>query len=111
MLFIRRLLIPLYRYNETNYTQISENYGKSIKNYTTNVFVVLSIIGLASTICGVFISKMETIDSGFIGGGILTILLGIVVGWVSINKYLRIAILGLVLAFLIYLAYRKLEKK
>ena len=103
---------PSYpEYNQTDYTQKLEKYREDRKRYSSNMFIIFSIIGLLTTFIGISLSRIETVGSGIIGGGILTILSGIVIGWSSMNEYVRILVLGSILAFLIYLAYKKIEKK
>lgn len=77
-----------------------------------NSFIVLVIIGLISIISGMFLSELEGIGSGFIGGGVLVIIWSLIYTteyWTTLNKYMKLFALGLVLAVLIYFGYKKLD--
>ncbi len=76
-------------------------------------FYILTIIGIAAIIGGMFLTEYEGIGSGFIGGGVLLILWTLPYTsryWLTLSKYLRLTALGIVLAILIYFGYKKLEK-
>ncbi len=82
--------------------------------YSRNSFFILITIGLAALIAGIFLSKMEGIGSGFLGGGILVTLWSLFYGreyWWGFNKYSKLAILGAILVILIYFGYRKMERR
>ena len=85
----------------------------SYRNARTSFFV-LAIIGIAAIIAGVMLSGLEGIGPGFMGGGVLIIIWTVLSTWqywFSWSKYLKLLVLGIVLALLVYLGYKKLEKK
>ena len=75
-------------------------------------FFILAILGIAAIVAGVFLKKLEGIGSGFLGGGVLVILWSLIYTWeywLNWPKYLKVALLGLVLVLLVYLGYTKIE--
>ena len=82
--------------------------------YARNSFYILTLIGIAAIVVGMFIIKTEGIGSGIIGGGILTILWSLFYTysyWTNFNKYIKLGVLGIVLVILIFFGYKKIEKK
>lgn len=78
-------------------------------SHARNTFVILLIIGIVSIIAG---SRMraEGVGSGFIGGGVLLFLWSLVNSWMyvyNLDKYFKLAGLGIALAVLIYIANKK----
>ncbi len=92
-----------------------EEFQKKSPQYAhaKNTFVILIIIGIVSIIAG---SRMhvEGVGSGFIGGGVLTILWSLVSSWTylyHLDRYFKLAGLGIALAVLIYIAHKKFNGK
>ena len=82
--------------------------------YYRNSFFILTVIGIITLIGGILISHIEAIGSGLIGGGILVIFFSLVYTsryWLNFSKYLGLGVLGIVLAILIFFAYKKAMKK
>ena len=82
-------------------------------SHAKNTFVILLIIGTISIITG---SRMraEGVGSGFIGGGVLLLLWSLVNSWMFVyhlDKYFKVASLGVALAVLIYIAHKKFDGK
>lgn len=98
---------PSYKDYEGNY----EEFKKVRDQYDLNISIILTIIGAVAITAGILLSPLESIGSGILGGGILTVIYGVVVSWTVLNKYLRLAILFAILILLIYLGYKKIEKK
>ena len=69
-------------------------------------FIALIILGLGAVIGGVFI-KVLSASSGLMAGGIITVIFGSMAFWRYVQGYLRILFLGLVLAVLFTIAYKK----
>ena len=78
--------------------------------YNRNVFFTSLIIGLVVIFAGVVL-KLESVSAGIMGGGVLLVLYGMIIYWGELGKYLRLFILGLVLAALIWIGYKKFGKK
>ncbi|MBN1377185.1 hypothetical protein JW949_02525 [Candidatus Woesearchaeota archaeon] len=77
--------------------------------YNRNVFIITLIIGLSALLAGALILQSESVSSGIMGGGILTIIYGTLVFWGNMSKYIRFIILAFVLALLIWLGYKKFK--
>lgn len=80
------------------------------ENYNRNVFIIAVGIGIIVLIIG-FALKMVSVSSGLMGGGILTILYGIIRYWTGLPDYGRFSILGITLVILIWLGYKRINQK
>lgn len=76
--------------------------------YNRNVFIVLVITGIASLLIGLFMG-VSSVASGFLFGGILNLFIGVVRYWSDMDEYIRFILLGVVLALLIWIGYKKLR--
>jgi len=82
--------------------------------YARNKFYILMVIGITSIITGIFMTGLEGIGSGLIGGGILLVLYSLFATlqyWATLNKYFKLGAIGVVLVVLIFFGYKKIEKK
>ena len=86
-----------------------ENFDKDREKYNRNVFITATGIGIIILIVG-FALKMASVSAGLMGGGVLTILYGIIRYWTDLPDYGRFIILGIILAILIWLGYRRIKK-
>jgi hypothetical protein len=77
--------------------------------YQRNVFVVMVVLGLVSLILGFALAANEAISLGLSYGGILSFIIASIQYWSAMDDYLRVIILALALAILIYLGYRKFK--
>ncbi len=77
--------------------------------YRRNVFVVMVILGLLSLLLGFALVANEVISLGLSYGGILSFIIASIQYWSAMDDYLRVIILGLALAVLIYLGYKKFK--
>ena len=55
------------------------------------------------------ILKLETVSSGIMGGGVLTIIYGTLRYWGEMSDIIRWILLGVVLALLIWIGYKKVK--
>ena len=85
-----------------------ENFQKSLEKYNRNVFIVSTGIGIIILIVG-FALGMASVSAGLMGGGVLTILYGVVRYWTDLPDYGRFIILGITLAILIWLGYKRIK--
>lgn len=98
-------------------TLCQQEFQKTSGRYVhaRNSFFILMFIALASLIGGlVFLSKLEAIGPGIWGGGIIIALYALPYTsdyWLTWNKYVKLAALGIILGVLIYFGYKKIEKK
>ncbi len=86
-----------------------QTYEDAQSFYNRNVFIILIVVGLISIVIG-FVLKVDTVANGFLFGGILSLIIGTIRYWSAMQDYLRVIILGIVLAFLIWLGYKKIRK-
>lgn len=86
-----------------------EDFDKAREKYNRNVFIVATGIGIIILIVG-FALKMASVSAGLMGGGVLTILYGIIRYWTDLPDYGRFIILGIILAILIWLGYKRIKK-
>ena len=99
----------------TDQQKCTDTLNQSSENYfhARNSFYILIVLGILAIIAGALITK-EGIGSGFIGGGILIVLWSLPYTsdyWTTLNKFLKLAAVGVVLILLIYLGYKKIEGK
>lgn len=88
-----------------------ESYESVREVYNRNVFVVLVILGLISLGLGFLAISAAPVANGFLGGGLLSVIIGSIRYWSEMNDYLRFIILGVALAALIWLGYKKIATR
>jgi len=94
---------------DLNYT-CQKNYEEAREFYQRNIFVVLVILGLSVLVIGFLLSVSEVISLGLSYGGVLSFIIASIQYWSAMEDYLRVIILGLALAVLIYLGYKKFKE-
>src|SRR3989344_784097 len=94
---------------DPNYT-CNKEYTSVREIYNRNVFIISVIAGLICVIVGGIVLKLESVSSGIMGGGVLSIIYGTVRYWGELADAGRFTILGIVLAVLIWIGYRKFKK-
>jgi len=95
-------------YCDAAYTCRKE-YDSAREIYNRNVFIITVILGLISLIIGGIKLKLASVSSGIMGGGALMIIYGTLRYWGNLAKIGRLFILGLVLAVLIWIGYKKFK--
>jgi len=93
-----------------NDMKCNDGYTSAATQHDRILFIIAVIFGLLSVIVGIILQK-EAVSSGLVGGGILLILYGTIRYWQHANNILKFVLLGVVLGVLVWLAYKKLEKK
>lgn len=94
---------------ESYYCETCEKEYRDVREkYNRNVFIVATIIGLIALIAG-FVLKVTSVSAGMMGGGILTIFYGVIRYWSGLQNYGRFTVLGITLAILVWLGYKKLK--
>ena len=89
----------------------NKNYNDKMELYNRNVFIITLIIGLSAIITGGVVLNLASVSSGIMGGGILTVIYGTIRYWGQMPDLVRFIELGIVLAALIWIGYKKLSKK
>ncbi len=93
----------------------SVEYDTAQQKYNMIVFIVSAVMGLIAIIAGLYLPQHknpvnEWMGSGFLLGGIITILVGTVRYFGDMGRYARPITIFFELALIIFLAYRKLGK-
>jgi len=83
-------------------------YDAVRKTYDGNVFVVLLIVAVAVLAAGIML-KVEAVSAGFLLAGILGLLIASTRYWNHLQDVYRFLLLGLALAILIWLGYKKVK--
>jgi hypothetical protein len=86
-----------------------KDYQNKMNYYNRNVFIILEIVGLVSFLLGLFAINAKSVANGFLGGGIISMIIGSIRYWSGMDDYLRFGILGLVLAILVWVGYKKIS--
>jgi len=84
-------------------------YDKVQEKHSNVVFWISLILGITIFILSISL-KAIAVSSGLMGGAVLTMFIGIVQDWRFLTDYARFAILGIALAILIWVGYKKLNK-
>ena len=86
----------------------AKEYDRASEAYNNKVFIISIIAGAIALVAGVIVG-VEAVGSGLMFGGALTIIVGTIRNWGQLGDFARFAILGLVLAALIWIGYKKLQ--
>jgi len=97
---------PCHKTNP-DYKQCQDEFRETEEDYNRNLFIATSIIGLIAMLVGGFVLSHTSVSPGLMGGGFITIIYGLIRYWRFAGDKLKFVILGLILALLIYVAYKK----
>jgi len=89
----------------------SNNYTAAENNYQAEVFIILVIVGVILVILSFILKTNSVISTSLSLSGILTLVIASFRYWSSAYGWVRVIILGLALAALIYLALRKFKNE
>lgn len=95
-------------YCDPNFT-CQKEYTDATSVYNRNVFVILVVAGVISLAVGFFLNAYTAVSLGLSFGGVLSFVIGSVRYWSDMDDYLRVIILGLALAALIWLGVKKIK--
>ena len=101
-----------YKYNSTGcateaYCETCQAKFNDVNNRrNSNVFVVLVVFGVVAIIAGMAL-KAEAVTNGFLIGGILSLIIAAIRNWGQLQDIFKLVILGVVLALLIWVGYKK----
>ncbi len=77
-----------------------------VERYTTYFLVITAISGIIGIIIGMIV-KVESVGTGLVGGGILSILYGVIRYWKDSNSLLKVVALGIALGVLVWFGLKK----
>ncbi len=95
-------------YCDTFFT-CQKNFGTARDLYNRNIFLVLIILGILSLLVGLLLSANIVISTGLSYGGLISFVVGTIRYWSAMDDYLRVIVLGLALATLIWLGLKKFK--
>ncbi len=97
----------------TPYCELCQKqFSDATEEYNKNLFYVTFPIGLVAIIVGMYLPLfIEAIASGFMFGGILTLIQATVRVFGDLGKFTRVILLGLELVILIWIGYKKVSDK
>ncbi len=90
------------------YSECSKTHDDASLEFRRNVFIIALIAGLVILIGGMFVPA-SAVSAGLMGGGLLTLFIGIMQYWDEIANVVRLLILGIALAILIWVGIKKLK--
>ena len=99
---------PVVKGNCQNPQKCYTNYELIFSGHDKIVFIVAIIVGILTIVTGIILKK-DAVSVGILSGGILLILYGTLRYWRHANETLKFILLGIVLALLIWIAYKKLK--
>jgi hypothetical protein len=88
----------------------SEEFDSAREEYNKKVFIFAVVAGLLSVVIGGAVLRLESVSTGIMGGGVLSIIHGTLRYWGDLADMGRFLILGIVLAVLIWIGYKKFGK-
>ncbi len=83
--------------------------GLGDEKYTTYLLIIAAISGIIGIIIGMIV-KVESVGTGLVGGGILSILYGVIRHWQYSNSVLKVVALGIALGVLVWFGFKKFGK-
>jgi len=95
-------------YCNENYT-CGKIFDEAMKEYNRNVFIILVLAGTAMLIGSIFASTIEVVALGFSFAGILSLIIGTMRYWESMDERLRVIVLGFALAALVWIGIKKFK--
>lgn len=90
------------------YQKCNQEYQNSQDSYNLVVFMVAVIVGIVSVSAGIILA-LPSVSSGLMLGGAFLVFYGTITYWYKLSNWLRVIMLGVALAILIWLGYRKLK--
>ncbi len=93
-------------YCDPNFTKQQE-FSKAQKAYDRNVFVTLVLLGAICVVIGNFLKTNLVVGVALSLSGVLSFIIASMRYWGSANDLIKVAILGVALAILVWLAFKK----
>lgn len=95
-------------YCDVNYT-CNKLFEDVLNVYNRNVFVVFVVAGILLLIGSAYLAGSEAVSLGLSFGGVLALVIGSIRYWSDMNDILRVIILGIALAGLIFVAWKQFK--
>lgn len=77
--------------------------------YSRNVFVILTVLGALTIVAALFTRIPNTVSSGLLYGGVLSLIIGTMRFWSEMDDYLRFIVTGVVLVVLVAIGIKKMK--
>lgn len=90
------------------YTKCQRPWESVREKYNRNVFFISLIIGILTVVISIVLS-VESVSSGLMGGGAILMIYGTIRYWGSLSDIFRTIMIGIALAVLIWIGYKKLK--
>ncbi len=91
------------------YSDCSNLYNNANEKYSQNYFLISLIIGIIVFVVAVLL-QLVSVSAGLMIGSVITMFVGTVRYWAYSSDVIRVLTLGVVLAILVWLGYKKLSK-
>lgn len=98
------------RQHQAEVRRLQEQQRAAEKHFQTVLFFAAVPLGLAAILCGAFLSA-QAVGTGLILGGIFSVCDGYISYWDELADALRFISLLVTFGVLLFIGYRKLEKK
>lgn len=107
--------IPTKSEQVTGYCNVTytcqQKYDDARTLYNRNVFIVLVVLGVLSLVAGAYLTHLSSVVSlGFSFGGVLSLIIGSMRYWSDMQDVLRVVMLGVALAVLVWLGIKKIKE-
>jgi len=93
---------------DTHFT-CRQEYDDNRNIYNRNVFFIALVFGTIALIVGGLVLTIESVSAGIMAGGVLIIFYGTVRYWSELHDIIRVLFLGVLLAILIWVGYKKFK--
>ncbi len=91
------------------YKKCVDEFEKKREGYNKGVFITALIIGVIALVSGSLFISIDSVASGIMGGGTLTLFYGTVRYWGDLGDVERFLLLGLALIVLVWVGFKKLN--
>lgn len=98
-----------YAYCEDKYEDCWAAYDEARAPYDRNSFIVLTVLGTATLLLGLFVMMPMAVSNGLLYGGLLSVVIGTMRYWSNMDDYLRFIVSGVALVVLILVGIKKLK--
>jgi hypothetical protein len=98
-----------YAYCEEPFVDCWDKYQIARAPYDRNSFIVLTVLGTATLLTGMFAVMPMAVSNGLLYGGTLSVLIGTMRYWSNMDDYLRFIVSGIALIILVLVGIKKLK--